>query len=595
MSGDTRNEMSGSAGLVIQGRDINIALPRKQERVRVGVVPRPADCFQARALLSGGQVLTGMGGVGKTQLAASHARRCWAEGVEVLVWATAATRPGIVDAYADAAVKLGVGDREDPERAAAEFLVWAETTPMSWLVVLDDIQDPADVRGLWPPESGTGGLVATTRRRDAALIGADRRLVEVGVFTPAEAGEFLFAKLGEVAGVELARDLGYLPLALAQAAAFILDQDITVDRYRTLLARRLLEQVVPETGALPDDHRRIVTATWDLSAALADIARPAGLARPLLSLISVLDPNGIPAAALSSPPALAYLEASPEAVEEALRVLHRFSLIDHDRDAVHREVRVHRLVQRAIRETHAAQPDTAAGTAYRDLCALAARHLGPDHDDTLTARNNLARWRGEAGDAAGAVAALEELLADRLRVFGPDGAFTTRGNLAYRQGKAGDAAGAAAALEELLADQVRVFGPDHPDTLLTRNNLAGWRAESGDAVGAAAMLEELLAGDLRVLGPDHPLTLSARSNLAFWRGRTGDAAAVFEELLKDCLRVLGPDHPDTLMARTNLAYWRGDDVAARFEEVLADRLRVLGPDHPDTLTTRSNLAYLRER
>jgi hypothetical protein len=48
------------------------------------------------------------------------------------------------------------------------------------------------------------------------------------------------------------------------------------------------------------------------------------------------------------------------------------------------------------------------------------RVLGPDHPDTLTTRNNLAYWRGEAGDASGAAAATEQLLADSLRVLGPD-------------------------------------------------------------------------------------------------------------------------------------------------------------------------------
>ena len=69
------------------------------------------------------------------------------------------------------------------------------------------------------------------------------------------------------------------------------------------------------------------------------------------------------------------------------------------------------------------------------------RVLGPDHPDTLTTRNNLAYWRGEAGDPAAAVTAFTELLPDR----------------------------------------VRVLGPDHPDTLTTRGALARWRGEAGDA------------------------------------------------------------------------------------------------------------------
>ncbi len=89
------------------------------------------------------------------------------------------------------------------------------------------------------------------------------------------------------------------------------------------------------------------------------------------------------------------------------------------------------------------------------------------------------------------------------------------------RGEAGDPAGAATATEELLADRVRVLGPDHPNTLITRNNQARWRGKTGDAPGAAAAFEELLAEMLRVLGPDHPNTLTTRNNLASWRERAG--------------------------------------------------------------------------
>ena len=66
--------------------------------------------------------------------------------------------------------------------------------------------------------------------------------------------------------------------------------------------------------------------------------------------------------------------------------------------------------------------------------------LGPDHPDTLTTRSNLAYWRGEAGDPAGAATAFEQLLADYQRVLGADhpDTLTTRGHLMYWRGVAGD-------------------------------------------------------------------------------------------------------------------------------------------------------------
>ncbi|HMA47598.1 MAG TPA: tetratricopeptide repeat protein, partial [Frankiaceae bacterium] len=104
---------------------------------------------------------------------------------------------------------------------------------------------------------------------------------------------------------------------------------------------------------------------------------------------------------------------------------------------------------------------------------------GPDHPATLTTRHNLASWRGEAGDPAGAAAGFGDLLPEMLRVLGPDhpATLTTRHNLALWRGEAGAPAGAAAGFADLLPESLRVLGPDHPDTLTTRHNLAYWRGQ----------------------------------------------------------------------------------------------------------------------
>ncbi|WTQ33299.1 tetratricopeptide repeat protein [Streptomyces virginiae] len=678
---------------------------------QVGVVPPVARSYQHRAesdrlhATTGGttvltQLLTGMGGVGKTQLAADYARTAWSDtgpagGLDVLVWVTAGTRSSVVTGYAQAGVELCRADPGDAEQAARAFLAWLspKTSAAScrWLIVLDDVADPADLNGLWPPDSAHGRTLVTTRRRDAALDGHGRRTIEVGLFTAAEALTYLTTSLtgrDEPAAelTALADDLGHLPLALAQAAAYLLDTGDTVADYRQLLADLTTTLADAAPDALPDQQALPLAAAWSLSVERADTLRPAGVARPMLHLAALLDANGIPQDVLTSAPALAHLTAhrtstgsepagdpGPITARDAVRALsalHRLSLLDHDRHTDHRAVRVHQLVQRTTRDTltphqhdttarttadalfaawpaierdtalaqtlranataltrHAGQAlylpdahvvlyrtgrslgDTGQVTAARDhfqhLTEPTRHHLGEDHPDTLTARGNLAIWRGEAGDVAGAAAAFADLLADQVRVLGPDhpDTLTTRNNLAIWRGRAGDAAGAAASFTDLLADQARVFGPDHPDTLATRNNFAIWRGEAGDAAGAADAFADLLEHVVRVLGPDHPGTLATRNNLAGWRGRAGDAAgaaASFTDLLADQVRVLGPDHPGTLATRNNLASSRGEagdaaGAAAAFTDLLADRVRVLGPDHPDTLATRNNLAGWRGR
>jgi len=119
-------------------------------------------------VLAGG-VLAGLGGVGKTQMAADYVRTTWSAG-ELDCWVgRGCTRTAVVSLYAQAAWEvLGIAV-EDPDEAAARFLAWLEPKPESrpcrWLVVLDDIADPVDLGGLWPPASPHGRTLATTRRR----------------------------------------------------------------------------------------------------------------------------------------------------------------------------------------------------------------------------------------------------------------------------------------------------------------------------------------------------------------------------------------------------------------------------------------------
>lgn len=209
-------------------------------------------------------------------------------------------------------------------------------------------------------------------------------VVRIGLFAPDEARGYLARALdglGPRAQAAdqldaLAGDLGYLPLALAQAAAYLRDDaSLDVAGYRQALAdrTRTLADLLPDESALPDDHTITVAAAWSLSIERADLIRPAGLARPMLRLAAMLDPNFIAEEVLTSEPALAHLTPYRSSVREtravtqddargALRALHRLSLVDYiefppPRPGIpplpglggHSYVRAHQLTQRATR------------------------------------------------------------------------------------------------------------------------------------------------------------------------------------------------------------------------------------------------------
>lgn len=610
--------------------------------VRVGVVPALADCYRDRrresaelaASTAATRVLSGLGGVGKSQLAAAHARRLSDAGeLDLVLWQPATGRDAVLAGYAQAATEVGRAVPVEVDRAAEWFLAWLQRTDRRWLIVLDDLADPADIRGLWP-EGPNGRTVVTTRRRDAALAAGGRQLVEVGLFTPDEGCGYLTAKLGDTRRLdeadELARDLEYLPLALAQAAAFILDRDDTCAGYRARLAeRRRLSELFP-SDALADDYRSTVAATWAISIEAADDLVPRGLAGRLLRICAVLDPNGFPLELIESDPVAGYLgdEVSARDCRDALRNLARLSLVGIDLDNGPRAVGVHALVQRAALE----KLDRAGMGQVLWAAADGLVRIWPEveRDQRLvgTLRANammLERqgaellWRSpgrrlqvklhdslmESGLFASAATHLVYLVREAERALGPDHqeVFDARHRLAFALGRAGHPEKAAAAYTELLADRERVQGRDHPDTLMTRASLASWRGRAGDTSGAADAFRQLLADRSRMLGPAHPDTLIARGGLARWLGEAGDAEgaiAAYQELLSDRLRVLGPDDPDTLITRASLARWLGEAgnpaaAASEFEQVVADCVRALGPDHRDTHQNRHSLATWRGR
>ena len=620
--------------------------------VLVGRAPLRADAFQERrglrdlverALDPGRtavvtQVVAGDGGTGKTQLAAEVFERVRQNGVDLAVWVTATSRTGVLATYAQAhAVTHPGAGTGDAERDAEAFLAWLATTDRSWIVGLDDVADPGDLSRLWPTGS-TGRVLVTTRRRDAAFA-ARGRVVDVGAFTPEEALDYLTAKLtpGDRMPVdtlaqarELAGDLGHLPLALAHAAAVIVNDAITCAGYRALLAdrRHTLSDLFPaDAGASGDEYGQTLSGAWSLAVERANALGPAGLARPLLDIVAVLDPNGIPEGILTSRSVRDYLgRASMPDGRRALRNLHRLSLITHDPNDPVRSVRMHALAQRSTVENmepgSLAEVVRVAADALVEGWPEVEREAGLGQVMRAAAaavfgHEPLALWKpavhpamfrcgtslGEAGLVADAIAYFEALQDECLRVLGPDhpDTLSTRYEIAYWRGESGDFSGAAAALEQLLADRVRLLGPEHPDTLGTGHGVAYWRGHAGDPAGAAAATGELLRESLRVLGPDHPINLSARHNLAHWQGLTGHLAGAvseYEQLLIDQARVLGSDHFDTLDTRRNLADWRGRagdpaGAVAALEELLMVYPRVLGPDHTHVLLARENLAQWR--
>ncbi|MEY8040042.1 tetratricopeptide repeat protein [Saccharopolyspora cebuensis] len=674
----------GTFGHIVQARDIhgNIAFhqhvheqPPVEFPLRFGRVPPRADGFVGREVATdlvralegtGAAVLTsdatttgvlsGLGGVGKTQLAVDHMERTWATGaLDLVVWVTATSREAVVGDFARIAARLTGKEDADSEVGAGRLLDWLASTRRRWLVVLDDLRVPADLSGLWPSATPTGRVLVTTRRRDAALRGSGRQLIDIDLFTPDESLAYLTGKLADrprsaEGAAELADALGHLPLALAQAAAYLLDRRMTCAQYldRFLDRRRDFASLLPEPDALPDEHRDTVAVTWSLSIELADGLAPEGLARPLLDLACLLDPNGIPTAVFTGSAALEHLSAAvrppasglgrlktlfsraaapavdAERALDGLGCLHRLNLVTFDPAVPHLGVRVHALVQRATRDRLADRDLGVLGRA----AAMALWEVWPrdggraDLVTALRANTNVLEenaedslwWPyshavlidagdslGKSGQAAAATAYYRRLCeaAERHYGLGHSNTWVFRNRLAEWLGEAGDAAGALAMAEQLVADAETTPGAD-PDAVLSfRHGLALRRGDAGDVRGAVALLSDVLVEAARTRGHRNPSVLEIRAGLARLRGKGGDAVGAvtaLRELLPEAEGVLGA--ADVRLMRGGLAYWQAQvgevaQAVAAYAELVEVHTRESGPDHPDTLMARGNLAHRR--
>ncbi|GGK04897.1 ATP-binding protein [Pilimelia anulata] len=617
----------------------------------VGVLPDEPPGYQERpqaarlraALAGGGPagpepgLVTGPGGVGKTQLAARYAAAEWAAGrLDVLVWASGPDSGSVRSAFAAGSAVDPGDESETLDQRARRFLSWLGTTDKRWLVVIDDLRSATELRGLWPPRRPGGRTIITTRRRDIGPM-MEWDSIELAVFAPAEADQYLARRLpaalrDDPAG--LAADLGYLPIALSQATALMRVRRWSCTGYRRrFAAARELGDVFPDEGS--DFNRAAlantatVAATWRLSVRAADADRPRGLATPLLEVASLLDPNGTPELIFTSAAARSAVadRAGAAAVTaddamDGLAVLHRYSLLDHEGGLV----RVHALVQRATRDrTPAGARDPlarAVGDALREVWppterapALTQRLRSGAQALYRHARGAL--WAGSHpphpvleravasfGEAVlwdDAIALAADLVAEAGARLGPRHPVTLRlrSTQAVLRGDAEQREAALAEFTAVVADCVEVLGPADPLTVAARHGLGNQHGQAGRPARAAENLAEVLQARIAALGAGDPATVQTADTLGFWLGKAGryaESVALLSEYLPVAEAALGPDNRQVLAMRANLAFQiggAGDPAAAvtAFRTTLVEQVRVLGPGHRDISVTRNNLAY----
>lgn len=561
--------------------------------------------------------LHGLGGVGKSTLAAQWARTRSQSFPQW--WITADSTAAIDGGLADFAVALqpllksaGMG-ADDLSEWALQWLA----AHRNWLIVLDNVNDPEHIRTV-VERAGDGGRFLITSRRATGWHQLSSTIA-LDVLEEAEAVE-LFTRVlthqSERNGdgmAEVCREVGHLPLAVEQSAAYCAETGISPRAYLDLLSSRPAE--IFSTTAEGGDADRTIARIWSIT---LDHLSDTPLAGEVLRVLAWYAPDNIPRSLLDDlayPAPIRYKirrlnippvekawairrrihdwgrsvltkYAEPLALNQAIGRLTAYSMIA-ERDGA---ITVHRLVQalartpawdaphrrakditnaqriaaEALRHSLPAEvSDPETWPSWRTLLPHVTAHADstPPEMETVTTADllrSISQFLGDQGAIArststGIRAARihERLLGDKNR-----STFVSRSNLARAYLRAGDSTRAIPTLERTLVDCKRVLGADHSETLASRSTLASAYQEAGDLTLAISLFEGTLVDYERVLGTDHLGTMTTRNNLANAYRAAGDlkrAAPLQERAYADCERVLGAEHPNTLGARSNLA------------------------------------------
>jgi RNA polymerase sigma factor (sigma-70 family) len=574
-------------------------------QVVVGDIPAEPLGFQPRAGLlaeldrAGARVsviyaVTGLPGLGTTELAAAHARAKLEAGWRLVAWVNGADTGSLLGGLAAVADATGLTyDDSGPGTtdAAAMVRLSLETDGDRCLLVFDNVSDP-ELLQEFVPAHGTARVLITSPRQAPANLG---NTIPVNVFSTAEASAFLARRTGlddEAGAAAVAAALGHLPLALALAAPVIAGQRAGYASYLDRLQATSADVSLTPDGRQPYAPSFAQTVLLSLQAVRA--ADRTGVCTRVMEIMSVLSAAGVRRELLHAAGQAGVLASGRHRiaagpVDRVLKWLSERSLLTFSLDG--QTVILHHLVARVIRnELDRRQMVTAVCEAAAFVLDVYSRALVGSHD------------RRAVREVPQQVTALLDCLGGPvIEVDEELGWLLLRLQFVafYHLLELGDSTPQAIAVGEPLAqDLERLLGPDHPDTLNSRNSLAAAYLAAGRVAEAIPLFEQTLTVRQRTLGPDDPETLTSQNNLASAyqdAGRTAEAIRLYEQNLEARERLLGPDHSSTLNSRGNLAAayqdaGRAAEAIPLLERTLADRERVLGPDHPDAQTSRKNLA-----
>jgi tetratricopeptide (TPR) repeat protein len=599
---------------------------------------RSLEAGQATAITQA-QTIHGLGGIGKTRLAVEHAWRSgdrYGTALFVVADSPEALRSGLASLARPDLLNLPESKAGAEDETLAAVLRWLRGQDR-WLLILDNVDTKEAEKAVLEvlPSLSQGRILITSRIRDWPPTVRRQPLETLSLD---EAEQFLLERTAEDRAKSeddpeqarrLAEELGGLPLALEQAAAYIVHYQMSISAYLEDWQRQREEVLNWYDGSVMQ-YPAPVAVTWQKT-----FQQLSPTAATILRLTSYLAPDPIPSEMFEEGASIMEeavgmlceetgMPPGDSSIKNAIAELASFSMATRDGESF----TVHRMVQDALRSRIPEE-------RRRDWIGLSLRAVNSfapfDADDVRTwpvwdrLRPHAALVVKYADDANIArpttclmsqlalllktkalYAEAEPLMRRALKISedscGPQHTEVAirLNNLAQLLKATNRLADAEPLMRRVLQIDEHSFGPDHPDIAIDLNNLAVLLRDTNRLVDSEPLMRRALQIDEDSFGPQHPSVARDLNNLAQLFQDT-DRLADAEPLIRRALQIdedsFGPGHPTVAIRLNNLALLLRDTNRLEDAEPLMRRAaeiseRSLGPDHPDTKFFRKNLTFL---
>ncbi|KAL3703899.1 hypothetical protein TMatcc_009589 [Talaromyces marneffei ATCC 18224] len=659
ISGTEKYRVSFSLKGIPRGRFAD----RPEEMRRLEQVLLPHRQVQSEDYRQQVVVLHGLGGIGKTQLAAEFARKHQAAFTSVF-WLDGSSEDSLKQSIADYSGRIPEGQIPETSRKYSssangdlkavinDFMEWlSKTENKHWLIIFDnvdrDYQQENDINAYsvsnYIPEVDHGLILITTRLANLQHLGETLQLETVDM----SQAQAIFRKwynqdFDPNDSNELLRLLDGLPLALAQAAAYMSETGASFSTYTRLYKERWKDLMeIENTAPLRNYGNRSINTTWTVS--YNAIRAKDEAAANLLLLWAHLDHKTLPfwilqagahgSSALAKNLSAWLRDAAADEVGflQVVRLLRSYCLIDslrgsstHGTHPVVHEWAFHiqdkhqraELSRLAVLVIGYAVPDKHA-TEYhqkqRQLFAHAEsciERMERATADTMTEVNEEVSYAlhmmgillSDRGNLGKAEKMYQRALEGYEKAWGPDHTSTldTVNNLGLLYADQGKLTDAEKMYQRALEGYEKAWGSNHTSTLDTVNNLGNLYKNQGKLADAEKMYQRALEGKEKAWGPDHTSTLDTVNNLGLLyadQGKLVDAEKMYQRALEGYEKAWGPDHTSILNTVNNLGLLYADqgkleDAEKMYQRALEGKETAWGPDHTLTLDTVNNLGLL---